>query len=137
MVVTCAFYGFINRTAKVTLQVDQEELEVGQSLVFEGERYVILSVFEANDGYRANVGLEHLQRSRPHARLKALAPSILIGTPQDATDSRPHGQEAVLQARLQAAEAKLQDLLRERDEALKLLDQAIQQLDHLQQQAEQ
>ena len=36
MVVTCAFYGFINRTAKVTLQVDREKLEVGQSFVFEG-----------------------------------------------------------------------------------------------------
>ena len=49
MVVTCAFYGFINRTTKVTLQVDREELEVGQSFAFEGDNYVILSVFEADD----------------------------------------------------------------------------------------
>jgi hypothetical protein len=62
MVVTCAFYGFLNRTTKVTLQVDRETLEVGQSFTFEGDDYVILSVFEADDHYRANVGLEHLHR---------------------------------------------------------------------------
>jgi hypothetical protein len=47
--------------------------------------------------------------------------------------ARQDGQDAVLQARLKAAEAKLEDLQRERDEALKLLDHAIQQLDRLQQ----
>jgi hypothetical protein len=133
MVVTCAFYGFINRTTKVTLQVDRERLEVGQSFAFEGDHYVILSVFEANDHYGANVGLEHLHRLRTPARLKAHAPNTLAFVPNDATESRKPGPEAALQARLQAAEARLQDLLRERDEALKLLDHAMQQLDRLQQ----
>jgi hypothetical protein len=135
MVVTCAFYGFVNRTTKVTLQVDREKLEVGQSFAFEGDHYVILSVFEGDDHYRANVGLEHLHRLRTPARLKVPAPSTPAFASRDATESRKHGQEAVLQARLKAAETKLQDLLRERDEALKLLDHAIQQLDHLQQRA--
>jgi hypothetical protein len=136
MVVTCAFYGFINRTTKVTLQVDREKLEVGQSFAFEGEHYVILSVFEADDHYRANVGLEHLQRLRTPARLKAPTPNTPASAPKGATESRKHGQETILQARLKAAEARLQDLLRERDEALKRLDHAIQQLDRLQQRAE-
>ena len=56
MVVTCAFYGFVNRTTKVTLQVDRDKLEVGQLFGFEGEHYVILSVFEADGHYHANVG---------------------------------------------------------------------------------
>jgi len=133
MVVTCAFYGFINRTTKVTLQVDREALEVGQSFTFEGDQYVILSVFEADDHYRANVGPEHLQRFRTPARLKAPAPNTPVAV---ATQSGNHGQETVLQARLKAAEARLEDVLRERDEALKLLDHAIQQLDRLQQRAE-
>jgi hypothetical protein len=135
MVVTCAFYGFVNRTTKVTLQVDREKLEVGQSFAFEGDHYVILSVFEGDDHHRANVGLEHLHRLRTPARLKVPAPSTPAFAPRDVTESRKHGQEAVLQARLKAAEARLQDLLCERDEALRLLDHAIQQLDHLQQRA--
>jgi hypothetical protein len=133
MVVTCAFYGILNRTTKVTLQVDREMLEVGQSFAFAGDRYVILSVFEADDHYGANVGLEHLHRLRTPARLKAHAPNTLAFVPNDATESRKPGPEAALQARLQVAEAQLQDLLRERDEALKLLDHAIQQLERLQQ----
>ena len=136
MVVTCAFYGIINRTTKVTLQVDREKLEVGQSFAFAGDDYVILSVFEADDHYRANVGLEHLQRFRSLARLKVPAPNTLAPAPKEVTESRKHGQETILQARLKAAEARLQDLLRERDEALKRLDHAIQQLDRLQQRAE-
>jgi hypothetical protein len=136
MVVTCAFYGFINRTTKVTLQVDGEPLEVGQSLTFEGDHYTILSVFEVDGHYRANVGLAHLHRLRTPARLKAPAPSIPTIEPKDASEPEKHGQEAALQARLQVAEARLQDLLRERDEALRLLDHAIQQLDRLQQSAE-
>ena len=136
MVVTCAFYGFINRTTKVTLQVDREALEVGQSFTFEGDPYVILSVCEADDHYRANVGLAHHQRFRTPARLKAPAPNTPVAAPRDATQSRKHEQETVLQARLKAAEARLEDVLRERDEALKLLDHAIQQLDRLQQMAE-
>jgi hypothetical protein len=136
MVVTCAFYGFINRTTKVTLQVDREELEVGRSFTFEGDQYVILSMFEADDHYRANVGPAHLQRFRMPARLKAPAPNTPASAPKDAIDSRKHGQETILQARLKATEARLQDLLHERDEALKLLDHAIQQLNRLQQRAE-
>jgi hypothetical protein len=136
MVVTCAFYGFINRTTKVTLQVDEEQLEVGQSFPFEGEDYVILSVFDADGHYHANVGVAHLHRPRAPARLKAPAPSIPTFEPKDAAEPQKHGQEAALQARLKAAEARLQDLLRERDDALKLLDHAIQQLDRLQQSAE-
>jgi hypothetical protein len=135
MVVTCAFYGFINRTTKVTLQIDGEQLEVGQSFTFEGDNYVILSVFEANGHYRANVGLEHLHRLRTPARLKAPTPSTPASEHKDAPDYRKPGPEAVLQARLQVAEARLQDLLRERDEALKLLESAIRQLDRLQETA--
>lgn len=133
MVVTCAFYGFINRTTKVTLQVDRETLEVGQAFTFEGDDYIILSVSEADDHYRANVSLEHLHRLRMPARPKLTTPGILAFEDKAAKATRQDGQDAVLQARLKAAEAKLQDLQRERDEALKLLDHAIQQLDRLQQ----
>jgi hypothetical protein len=133
MVVTCAFYGFINRTTKVTLQVDRDKLEVGQSFAFEGDNYVILSVFEADGHYGANVGLEHLHRLRTPARMKAPARGTPVFQDKDPQESRKDGQESTLYARLQAAEAKLQDLLRERDEALKLLDHAMQQLDRLQQ----
>jgi hypothetical protein len=135
MVVTCAFYGFINRATKVTLQVDREQLEVGRSFVFEGDQYIVLSVFEADDHYCVNVGLEHLQRSRTPVRPKTLVPPTCVAAPKEATEAGKQGQEAVVEARLQAAEAQLQDLLRERDEALKLLDHAIQELDHLQQKA--
>jgi hypothetical protein len=135
MVVTCAFYGFVNRTTKVTLQVDRETLEVGQSFAFEGDHYVILSVFEADGHYHANVGLEHLHRLRAPARLKVPTPGTLAFEDRAGRESRQAGQEAVLQARLKAAEAKLQDLQRERDEALELLDHAIQQLERLQQSA--
>jgi hypothetical protein len=117
------------------LQVDRETLAVGQSFAFEGAHYVILSVFEADDHYRANVGLEHLHRLRTPARLKVATSSTLTFEDRADRESRKDGQEAVLQARLKAAEAKLQDLQRERDEALKLLDHAIQQLDRLQQSA--
>jgi exonuclease VII small subunit len=40
-----------------------------------------------------------------------------------------------LQTSLQTAEAKLQDLLRERDEVLKRIEDAIQQLDRIHQHA--
>jgi hypothetical protein len=133
MVVTCAFYGIVNRTTKVTLQVDREKLEVGQSLAFEGDHYVILSVFEADGHYRANVGLEHLHRLRMTSRGKAPASGALAFEDKDAHEPEKDGQESALYARLKAAEAKLQDLQRERDEALKRLDHAIQQLDRLQQ----
>jgi hypothetical protein len=133
MVVACAFYGFVNRTTKVTLQVDREKLAVGQSFAFEGDRYVILSVFEADGHYHANVGLEHLHRLRTPSRVKAPAPSTLAFEDKASQEAKRDGQESVLSARLKAAEAKLQDVLQERDEALKLLDQAIQQLDRLQQ----
>jgi hypothetical protein len=136
MVVTCAFYGFVNRTTKVTLQVDREALEVGRSLTFEGNEYVILSVFEAAGEFRANVGPEQLQRPRAAVRLRAPALSTPMAVPRDATPGREYEQETVLQARLKAAEARLEDVLRERDEALKLLDHAIHQLNCLQQMAE-
>jgi len=135
MVVTCAFYGFVNRTTKVTLQIDRDKLEVGQLFAFEGEHYVILSVFEADGHYHANVGLEYLHRLRMPARVKTVVPGTLAFDDKDTPDSRHDGQESALYARLKAAEAKLQDLLRERDEVLQLLDHAIQQLDHLQQSA--
>jgi hypothetical protein len=133
MAVTCAFYGFVNRTTKVTLQVDREQLEVGQSFAFEGDQYVILSVFEADGHYGANVGLEHLHRLRIPSRVKAPIPGVLIFEDKEAHKSRQDELESTLSTRLKAAETKLQDLLRERDEALKLLDHAIQQLDRLQQ----
>jgi hypothetical protein len=133
MVVTCAFYGFVNRTTKVTLQVDRERLEVGQSLAFEGDHYVILSVFEADGHYRANVGLEHRHRLRMPSRGKVPPSSALAFEVKDTKEPGTDGQESALYARLKAAEAKLQDLQRERDEALKRLDHAIQELDRLQQ----
>jgi hypothetical protein len=135
MVVTCAFYGFVNRTTKVVLQVDRDKLEVGRLFAFEEEHYVILSVFEADGHYRANVGLEHLHRLRMPARAKTLAPGTLAFEDKEAKEPRQDEQESALSARLKAAEARLQDLQRERDEVLQLLDQAIQQLDHLQQSA--
>lgn len=133
MVVACAFYGFVNRTTKVTLQVDREQLEVGQSFDFEGDHYVILSVFETDGHYHANVGLEHLHRLRMPSRVKAPTPSTLAFEDKASQEAKKDRQESILYARLRAAEAKLQDVLRERDEALKLLDHAIQQLDRLQQ----
>jgi hypothetical protein len=132
MVVTCAFYGFVNRTAKVALQVDRDKLGVGQLFGFEGEHYVILSVFEADGHYHANVGLESLHRLRMPARVRTVVPGTLAFDDKDMPESRP---ESALYARLQTAEARLEDLLRERDEVLQLLDHAIQQLDQLQQSA--
>jgi hypothetical protein len=135
MVIPCAFYGFVNRTTKVTLQVDQAQLEVGQAIAYEGDRYVILSVFEADGHYRANVGLAHLHPTRFAARLKPVPPHppALEGKPPQ--DSRREARESALQTSLHTAEAKLQDLLRERDEVLKRLEDAIQQLDRIQQNA--
>ena len=126
MVIPCAFYGFVNRTTKVTLQVDRAQLEVGQAIAYDGDSYVILSVFEADGHYRANVGLAHLHPTRFTPRLKTAPPH-----PPTLEGKR----ESALQTSLQTAEAKLQDLLRERDEVLKRLEDAIQQLDRIQQNA--
>jgi hypothetical protein len=130
MVVTCAFYGLVNRTTKVMLQVDRQELEVGKVFTFDGDNYVILSVFEADDTYHANVALEHVHRARTLLRSKATGPS---GADFDERRGRNGRQESVLQARLKAVETRLQRVLQERDEALRLLDRAIQQLNRLQQ----
>jgi hypothetical protein len=65
MVVTCAFYGFVNRTTKVALQVDREKLEVGQSFAFEGDNYVIHSVLVADGANCAKRGRQQKQ-SPPH-----------------------------------------------------------------------
>ncbi|HXH12872.1 MAG TPA: hypothetical protein VNP04_24265 [Alphaproteobacteria bacterium] len=128
MVVTCAFYGFVNRTTKVNLQVDREALEVGKVFAFEGDDYVILSVIESDGIYHANVSLAQIHRARTILRPKAAAPAVV----EVNQGSRRHeGQEAALQARLRATETRLQHVLQERDEALKLLDRAIQQLDRL------
>jgi hypothetical protein len=135
MVIPCAFYGFVNRTTKVTLQVEQAQLEVGQAIAYEGESYVILSVFEADGQYRANVGLAHLHPTRFTPRLKTVPPHPPAVEGKPPHDSRRDTRESALQTSLQAAEAKLQDLLRERDEVLKRLEDAIQQLDRIHQNA--
>jgi hypothetical protein len=128
MVVTCAFYGISNRTTKVTLQVERDQLEVEQAFTFEKDNYVILSVFEAEGIYHANVALEHVHRSRLQPRSKPTTPSVLTF---DQNGARLHVQESALQTRANAAETNLQHLQRERDEMLRLLDQAIEQLDRL------
>jgi hypothetical protein len=128
MVVTCAFYGISNRTTKVTLQVERDQLEVGQAFTFEEDSYVILSVFEAEGTYHANVALERVHRSRLQPRSKPTTPSALAF---DQNGARHHVQESALQTRLKSAETSLQHLQRERDEMLRLLDQAIEQLDRL------
>jgi hypothetical protein len=128
MVVTCAFYGFVNRTTKIKLQVEQEELEVGKVFAFEGDDYVILSVFEADGIYHANVSLEQVHRAKTLLRPRSTGPTP---AEPDHDGRRYERQEAALQARLKAAETRLQRVLQERDEALKLLDRAIQQLDRL------
>ena len=130
MVVTCAFYGFINRTTKVKLQVERQVLEVGNVFTFEGDQYVILSVFEADGIHHANVSLEHIYRARTVLRAKATSPALVE---IDENGGRGDGPDPVLQARLKAAETRLQRVLQEREEALKLLDGAIQQLDRLHQ----
>jgi hypothetical protein len=135
MVIPCAFYGFVNRTTKVTLQVDQEQLEVGRAIVYEGDDYIILSVFEADGYYHANVGLAHLHRTRPPSRLKTIASHTLPVGGKDTQDHRGDPQKSAVQIRLQTAETTIQDLLRERDEILKRLEEAIQQLDRLHQSA--
>jgi hypothetical protein len=135
MVVTCAFYGFVNRSTKVTLQVDQEKLEVGQAIAYEGDNYVILSVFEADGNYRANVGLPHLHRARLPSRLKTVPPHPSALEGKAMPDYRRDAPESALRTRLKTAEAKLHDLLRERDEVLKRLEDAIQQLDGIHQNA--
>jgi hypothetical protein len=128
MVVTCAFYGFANHTTKVKLEVERDELEVGQVVSFEGDNYIILSVCEAGGNYHANVTPEHVHRARTLPRTRTTA----FGT-VDANQNggRIDGRESTLHAHLKAAETRLQHLLRERDEALKRLDRAIQQLDRL------
>lgn len=135
MVIPCAFYGFVNRTTKVTLQVDRAQLEVGQTIVYEGDSYVILLVFEADGHYRANVGLAHLHPTRFASHLKTVPPHppALAGKPPQ--DSRRDTRESALQTSLQTTEAKLQDLLRERDAVLKRIEDAIQQLDRIHQNA--
>jgi hypothetical protein len=130
MVVTCAFYGFVNRTTKVKLQVDRQVLEVGKVFAFEGDHYVILSVFEADGIHHANVSLEHIYRARTLLRPKLTSPTL---AEVDDNGGRSDGQDPALQARLKAAETRLQRVLQERDEALKLLDGALQQLDRLHQ----
>jgi len=117
------------------LQVDRAQLEVGQTIAYEGDSYVILSVFEADGHYRANVGLAHLHPTRFAPRLKPVPPHppALAGKPPQ--DSRRDARESALQTSLQTTEAKLQDLLRERDAVLKRLEDAIQQLDRIHQNA--
>jgi hypothetical protein len=135
MVVTCAFYGFVNRSTKVTLQVDQEKLEVGQMIAYAGDHYVILSVFEADGHYRANVGLPHLHRARFPSRPKTVPPHTSASEGRVMPDGGGDAPESALHTRLKTAEAKLHDLLRERDEVLKHLEEAIQQLDGIHQNA--
>jgi len=128
MVVTCAFYGFLNRVTKVELQVDAEKLAVGSVVPFEGDNYTILSVFEAGGKYHANVTLEHVHRVRTPPRPRSASP----GLPElDENGSGDELEEAALHDRMQATEAKLQHLLQEREEALKMLERAIQQLERL------
>lgn len=133
MVIPCAFYGFANRTTKVTLEVDQEQLQVGQAVDYAGSNYVILSVFESGGHYRANVGLASLHRAGPSSRLRLLHPHLSVSGGEPTLDSRGDARNAALQTRLKTAETTLQDLLRERDEVLKRLEEAIQQLDRLHQ----
>jgi hypothetical protein len=128
MLVTCAFYGFTNHTTKVKVEVERDELELGRIVSFEGDNYVILSVFEAGGNYHANVTLEHLHRARTLPRIRTTS-SRTVEAIQNG--GRGDGQESTLHGRLKAAETRLQHLLRERDEALKRLDRAIQQLDRL------
>ncbi len=133
MVVTCAFYGFVNRPTKVDLQVDEEKLAVGKVFAFEGDSYVILSVFETGRQYHANVVLEHVYRARTFSRPRSPSP-ILRALDEDGHESDPDDQQdAGLRARLQAMETNLDQLLREREEVLKLVDRAIDQLDRLHQ----
>jgi hypothetical protein len=129
MVVTCAFYGFLNHSTKVILDVDLEKLEVGKVIAFEGENYVILSLFEVNGLYHANVALEQIHRARTLPRSKPVGSR---GREPEGNGSQSEGRESTLQARVRAAEAQLQRLLQEREAALALLERAIQQLDRLQ-----
>ena len=135
MVIPCAFYGFVNRTTKVTLQVDHTQLEVGRAITYEGEDYIILSVFAADGHYRANVGLAYLHRARPASRPKVFSPYTQTRQGKHTQDSSGDAQESALQASLKIAEVTAQDLLRERDEVLKRLDEAIRQLDCIHQNA--
>src|SRR5688572_18408204 len=135
MVIPCAFYGFTHRTTKVTLEVDQEQLQVGQAVEYAGSNYVILSVFESGGHYRANVGLASLHRTNPPSRLRLLHPQLSISGGEPTVDSGGDARNAVLQTHLKTAETTLQDLLRERDEVLKRLEEAIRQLDRLHQEA--
>jgi hypothetical protein len=135
MVIPCAFYGFVNRTTKVTLQVDQARLEVGQAIAYEGDDYVILSVFESDGHYCANVGLAHLHPTRFASRLRTIPPYPPAAEGKPLQDGGRDTPESALQTSLKAAEAKLRDLLQERDEVLKRLEDAIQQLDRIHQNA--
>lgn len=128
MVVTCAFYGFVSRVTKVDLSVDKEKLAVGNVFAYEGDNYIILSIFEVGGKYHANVALEHVHRARTPPRPRAAS----AGLPEvDENGSGGNYQESALHARLKATEAKLQHLLHEREEVLKMLERAIQQLDRL------
>lgn len=128
MVVTCAFYGFVGRVTKVDLSVDKENLAVGSVLTYEGDNYIILSIFEAGGKHHANVTLEHVHRARTPPRPR----SASAGFPEfDENGGGGNHQESALHARLKATEAKLQHLLHEREEMLKMLEHAIQQLGRL------
>jgi hypothetical protein len=131
MVIPCAFYGFTHRTTKVTLEVDQEQLQVGQAVDYAGSNYVILSVFESGGHYGANVGLASLHRASPSSRSRPLPPYLSESGGESSLNSHGDARNAALPTRLKTAETTLQDLLRERDEVLERLDKAIQQLDRL------
>lgn len=128
MVVTCAFYGLVNRVTKVDLQVDPEKLAVGSIFAFEGDNYIILSLFEVGGKYHANVALEHVHRARTPPRPKSANPGLLEFDEDGGGDTV---EELASHDRLRATEGKLEDLLQEREEALKMLERAIQQLDRL------
>lgn len=133
MVITCAFYGFVNRTTKVTLEVDREQLQVGQAIDYEGGHYVILSVFESGGSYHANVGLASLHRASSSSRPKPVPSHVPAAGNEPTLHHLDDTQASVLQTRLKSTETTLQDLLRERDEVLKRLENAIAQLDRLHQ----
>ena len=133
MVIPCAFYGFVNRTTKVTLEVDREHLQIGHAIDYEGGHYVILSVFESGGHYHANVGLASLYHASSSSRPKPVPSHMAAAGSEPTLHHLSEAQASVLQTRLQATETTVQDLLRERDEVLKRLEHAIAQLDRLHQ----
>jgi hypothetical protein len=136
MRVSCAFYGLANQAGKTELMIEREHLHVGERLVYRGDLYVLLSVFEEGGKFRANVALEKIQKVRESSRTTQRTErkdQIYALDREKTTTEVANTQERLLREQLFQTEIRLNQLLAEREELEERIEKLIQQLDHLQQ----